>query len=444
MVNNPAPPTYTVRFYEDEDTALTPPINNPATYTNLTNPQTIYVQITNDVTTCRSVVGQFSILVNPKPTINIEMDDMDMSECDDEDGVNDGLMLYTQNPLNTQPSLAGYEDDILGATQTAPTYILEFYFNSQADAEAGNSANALTNLDTYQVQTGTYWIRVENTLTGCYQLDSFKVVIEKLAEPVITSNTGSNIACVNWLQTAVNNNLILDSGITAPNYTFNWYADGNLIAGANSATYAVADINADSVTYTVEAVSVNPPFFGCVSDITSASTFEVVRSGAAANVTYTVTNAFEENQIITVINDGYGIYEYSLDDGPRQASNVFENVSLGSHTIYVWDVRSPDGYSCGVESIDNVQVIDYPHYFTPNGDGYNDTWNIVGLGGQPNAKIYIFDRYGKLIKQISSRGQGWDGTYNGQLLPSTDYWFSVDYLEQNVAKQFKAHFSLKR
>ncbi|WP_412464645.1 choice-of-anchor L domain-containing protein [Flavobacterium mekongense] len=440
MANNPTPPTYTVRFYEDA--ALTIPINTPAAYTNLTNPQTIYVQITNDVTTCRSVVGQFNILVNPKPTINIVM--ADMLECD-YDGVNDGLMLYTQNPTNAQPSLAGYVDDILGAGQTAPTYLVEFYFNSQADADAGNSANALTNLDTYQVQTGTYWIRVTNTVTGCYQLDSFDVVIEQLAEPVITSNTGSNIACVNWNQTIVNNNLILDSGITAPNYTFNWYADGNLITGANSSTYAVTDINADSVTYTVEAVSVNPPLLGCVSVITAASTFEVVRSGAAANITYTVTNAFAENQIITVTNDGYGVYEYSLDDGPRQASNVFENVSLGSHTIYVWDVRSPDGYSCGMVSIDNVQVIDYPRYFTPNGDGFHDKWNVTGLFNYANTtKIYIFDRFGKLIKQISSAGDGWDGTYNGQLLPATDYWFTVDYPEQGTMKQFKAHFSLKR
>ncbi|HNP34121.1 MAG TPA: T9SS type B sorting domain-containing protein, partial [Flavobacterium sp.] len=91
-----------------------------------------------------------------------------------------------------------------------------------------------------------------------------------------------------------------------------------------------------------------------------------------------------------------------------------------------------------------VSVIDYPHYFTPNGDGINDYWNIVGLGGQPNAKIYIFDRYGKLMKQISSTGLGWDGTYNGNLLPADDYWFSVDYIENATAKQFKAHFSLKR
>jgi gliding motility-associated-like protein len=59
-------------------------------------------------------------------------------------------------------------------------------------------------------------------------------------------------------------------------------------------------------------------------------------------------------------------------------------------------------------------------------------------------KVYIFDRYGKLLKQIISRAKGWDGTYNGQPLPATDYWFTVDYVEQNVPKQFKAHFSLKR
>ncbi|MBY0486136.1 MAG: T9SS type B sorting domain-containing protein, partial [Flavobacteriaceae bacterium] len=58
-------------------------------------------------------------------------------------------------------------------------------------------------------------------------------------------------------------------------------------------------------------------------------------------------------------------------------------------------------------------------------------------------KIYIFDRFGKLIKQISPDGAGWDGTYNGQPLPSTDYWFTVDYME-SIDKQFKAHFSLKR
>ncbi|MFN3754487.1 T9SS type B sorting domain-containing protein, partial [Flavobacterium sp.] len=441
LANNPTPPTYSVVFYEDA--AMTIEITNPTTYTNLSNPQTIYVQATNDATGCQSVVGQFNILVNPKPSINIVMGDM--RECDNVDGVNDGMMLYLQNPANAQASLAGYIDDLLGPTQTAPTYIVEFYYNSQSDAESGNSANALTGLDTYQVQTGTYWVRIENTITGCYVLDSFDVIIEQLAEPIITSNTGSNIACVVYNTVAVTNNLILDSGITAPNYTFNWYADGVLIQGANSSTYPVTDIASDSVIYTVEAVSIDPPLLGCTSLIDAEATFEVVRSGPATNISYTVTNAFAENQIITVSYEGYGVYEYSLDDGPRQVSNVFENVPIGEHTIYVWDVRDSSGYSCGVEFISGVQVIDYPHYFTPNGDGIHDTWNVRGLESFSGmTKIYIFDRYGKLLKQISSAGEGWDGTYNGQPLPSTDYWFTVDYPEQGGMKQFKAHFSLKR
>uniref|UniRef100_UPI003A92EFD9 T9SS type B sorting domain-containing protein n=1 Tax=Flavobacterium sp. TaxID=239 RepID=UPI003A92EFD9 len=100
-------------------------------------------------------------------------------------------------------------------------------------------------------------------------------------------------------------------------------------------------------------------------------------------------------------------------------------------------------------AIEGVSLVDYPHYFTPNGDGYHDTWNIIGLN-QPDAKVYIFDRFGKLIKQISATddSQGWDGTYNGTPLPATDYWFSVTYRElvngEPVEKEFKAHFSLKR
>ena len=62
----------------------------------------------------------------------------------------------------------------------------------------------------------------------------------------------------------------------------------------------------------------------------------------------------------------------------------------------------------------------------------------------PGTKIFIFDRYGKLLKQISSTGAGWDGPYNGYLMPSDDYWFTVDYAEGTIMKQFKSHFAMKR
>ncbi|MNK75457.1 hypothetical protein D3C87_949980 [compost metagenome] len=98
--------------------------------------------------------------------------------------------------------------------------------------------------------------------------------------------------------------------------------------------------------------------------------------------------------------------------------------------------------------ISGVSIIDYPNFFTPNGDGFHDTWNIIGLGEQTDATIYIFDRYSKLIKQIASNGEGWDGTFGGSPVPSTDYWFTVTYKEYigdtPTTKEFKSHFSLKR
>ena len=88
-------------------------------------------------------------------------------------------------------------------------------------------------------------------------------------------------------------------------------------------------------------------------------------------------------------------------------------------------------------------ALSYPKFFTPNGDNYNDTWQIKNLDkkGLENSKINIFDRFGKLIKQITADGIGWNGTYNGNQLASTDYWF---VLELTNGKTVKGHFSLKR
>ena len=87
--------------------------------------------------------------------------------------------------------------------------------------------------------------------------------------------------------------------------------------------------------------------------------------------------------------------------------------------------------------------MDYPKYFTPNGDGYNDTWYIKNLDKRnlENSIITFFDRYGKLIKQISGTSEGWNGTFNGEILPSTDYWFTI---ELTNGKTIKGHFALKR
>ncbi|MDX1461784.1 MAG: T9SS type B sorting domain-containing protein, partial [Marinirhabdus sp.] len=121
------------------------------------------------------------------------------------------------------------------------------------------------------------------------------------------------------------------------------------------------------------------------------------------------------------------------------AEGTFNGVSAGSHTVTIRDANG-----CGSVTVE-IGIVDYPRFMTPNLDGYNDTWNIIGIAdADPSAKIYIFDRTGKLLKQISPTGEGWDGTYNGNPLPSSDYWFLVEYIEDDVQKEFRGHFTLKR
>lgn len=176
----------------------------------------------------------------------------------------------------------------------------------------------------------------------------------------------------------------------------------------------------------------------CARTITQSITVNPINTITSIN--WTVTEAFAENQVLTVVVVGNGENLYQLDDGPFQESPVFENVSLGTHSITVQD---KNGCSSSV-TVYNVLVIDYPRFFTPNNDSYNDTWNIFSLQAQSNSKILIFDRYGKLLKEIRPSGPGWDGTYIGQPMPANDYWFTVDYTELNIPKKFKSHFSLKR
>jgi valyl-tRNA synthetase len=165
----------------------------------------------------------------------------------------------------------------------------------------------------------------------------------------------------------------------------------------------------------------------------------VVASYPGLTISTDQTFAFSDNATITVnVTGGNAILLYSLDNGPNQTSNIFSDVYAGPHIVTVTDAN-------GCTNLTQlVSIIGYPTFFTPNGDGFHDTWNIVGLGA--SAKVFIFDRYGKLVKQIVPSGEGWDGTLNGEPLIATDYWFTVDYSEPKTgeSKVFHSHFSLKR
>ncbi len=149
---------------------------------------------------------------------------------------------------------------------------------------------------------------------------------------------------------------------------------------------------------------------------------------------------------LSIVGGDVNDYEFALDNGGFQQSNQFYNVPIGDHSVRARNKIT----SCSTST--TFSVFGFPKYFTPNGDGYNDTWNIPGLKGHQEARIYIYDKSGRLLKQLSPFTEGWDGTWNGKAMPSTDYWFTVEFVNDYKAPNdkngqkvsYKGHFSLKR
>jgi gliding motility-associated-like protein len=145
---------------------------------------------------------------------------------------------------------------------------------------------------------------------------------------------------------------------------------------------------------------------------------------------------------IEIINNVPGDFEYQLDAGPYQLSPVFTEVSPGMHTVSINDLNG-----CGTVT-ETIIVVGFSTFFTPNGDGSNDFWQIIGIETLREPVVQIFDRYGKLLTVMEEDYLGWDGTYNGVPVPSTDYWFKVSFLDDSnqriEAKYINNHFSLRR
>ncbi|WP_246062629.1 T9SS type B sorting domain-containing protein, partial [Mesohalobacter halotolerans] len=280
---------------------------------------------------------------------------------------------------------------------------------------------------------------VVNTQTLCESSSfvSFDVIVNPLPNVDISGFDGA-IVCIDEEGNTINTDdspPILDTGLDSNNFTFEWAFNGTVLPATSPSIDAT-----QAGTYTVTVTNINT---GCQA----MSSAEIIESNPPTFEVTVLTPSFSETHVVEVSNiEGQGNFEFQLDNGPweslapGQTTLVFSNVIPGTHII-----RGRDDAGCGVTAVE-FTMIDFPPFFTPNQDGVNETWNITGLSNQPNAKIYIFDRYGKLLKQLSPTGEGWDGTFNGSIMPSQDYWFRVEFIEPTTGNPstFKSHFTLKR
>ncbi|CAM3979197.1 T9SS type B sorting domain-containing protein [Flavobacterium antarcticum] len=311
---------------------------------------------------------------------------------------NDGVQFGIFPLVNQTPQVLG--------NQNPNNYNVNYYL-TQADADSDTNPlpDGYTNVSNPQ----TIFVRVEHKVFKlCYATTSFTIFagITPILTPVDTL-----FLCKGFTKT-----LTADAG----------FLDYEWSTGETTQSITVNQPG----TYTVTVKNTYQDF-----SCDASKDFVVEGSSRATIQTIDTSDWSSNNNSMVIVVQGSGDYVYSLDDENYQTSNSFTDLSPGIYTVYVKDVNG-----CGTVK-EEFFLLNYPKYFTPNSDGFNDTWHVQFSVYEPNLNVDIFDRFGKFIIRLKGGDAGWNGMYNGNPLPSTDYWFVVT---REDGKIYRGHFSLKR
>ena len=218
------------------------------------------------------------------------------------------------------------------------------------------------------------------------------------------------------------------------------------ITSSTIVTWTYTDANGNSSTQDQDVV-INFPQIDSMANVNECQSFTLP----------TITgNNLSGNEMYYTGSNGAGT---SYSSGTVLNFEDFQNYPV---TLYIYDeaLTTPSCFSeetftltlqdCEPPVILPPNEILIPEFLTPNNDGFNDVWNVRNVFTvDPKAQVYIFDRYGKLLKALSQSEPFWDGTFHGKQMPSNDYWYLVQLINEDssglpMSQQLKGHFTLKR
>jgi gliding motility-associated-like protein len=371
-------------------------IRNPERYTNNQPNQIIYARVVSDY----GCIGIAEITL--KTTTNT-VSDFFLVNCSTAGTPGFASFNFSETTSELQ---------ILFGNNTEVTYHLSY---DEAISQTNPLPDPFTNT---QANTQTIYARISGD-RGC--LGTAKINLNIINIPEFEGEE-TYIYCLNTYPETIT----IDSGLlgTITDAAFSW---------SNGETRSTIEVN-EPGTYILTVTrskTINSETYSC----TNTHTFNVIAS-ETAQITYQLTGNVG-NATLTIVAEGMGDYIYALDNGPFQQSPVFENVSPGEHTLTVKDTNG-----CGATTI-LAYVIGFPNFFTPNNDGYHDYWQVAGQNrnNEQLARVEIFNRFGKILYALDLDSNGWDGTYNGKQMPSSDYWFKATFKNGMI---YRGHFSLKR
>jgi gliding motility-associated-like protein len=374
-------------------------ITNPNNFSNSTPNQVVYALVSNQITGCSSIASL--TLSTSNNTLNIS----DLEIC--EDDVIDGFTSFDLNDITAdiQPQI--------------PANATVRFFPTEPDA-LNNSNQLNQNFTNTTPFTQTIFVKVTDNTNNCFAISPANLVV--LERPEVAANYTTSYCETNFPDTITLTGEVINPQTT---YTYQWYLDNNPL----NETGTTISINMSGI-YTFQVTNTNQ----CVA--TQTITVNPINAPVISLVDFT---ELTENNTVTINLETNGNFEFALDNPNLlfQDSNVFTNVSPGVHIAYV---REKNG--CGFAE-QTIYILGFPQFFTPNGDGFNDYWKPLGISKTSNIdlNIKVFNRYGKLLKQIEPFGLGWDGTFNSNPMPTDDYWFLIS---RKNGTTYTGHFTLKR
>ncbi|BAO55109.1 hypothetical protein NMS_1100 [Nonlabens marinus S1-08] len=353
-------------------------------------PQSIYIKVTDPIgALCDAVISVPLRLMNP-PVITIPAD---LFVCDDDfDG-------FVTTNLNVQTT------EILNGLDPSDHNVR--YYANAADRDTG--MNSVTNFRN-TINPQTLFTRVTQISTGCTSDVEFQLLVT--TKPTLAIQE-PKILCLNAVDPMP---LTVETG-------FDLYEWSTGESGASLNEILIGTPGDYTVTVTNRS--------GCQSSLTMT----VNASDIAVLDSIDVTDFQRGNNSVTINATGPGDYEFAVDNDVFQDSPDFTGLASGYHNL---QVRDKNG--CGVYS-SQFAILDFQTFFTPNADSYNDLWTLDALSDFPEARLLIYDRYGKLLKQLSPDSSGWDGTFMGEPLPSSTYWFTLELPDRPIVR---GYFALKR
>ncbi len=240
------------------------------------------------------------------------------------------------------------------------------------------------------IGSNVFNVKISNSL-GCYKFVQLTLTLNP--KPIL--NLGKEVEFCNGKAAT------LDAGVGFSYYE--WTKTNSSMIISNDQILIVSEPG-------IYAIKVKNSF-GCEN----SASVNVTQSVIATIVGVTILN-----NSATVEMSAPGDFEYSLDNSKWQDSKVFKNLLNENYIVYV---RTKLG--CIIGSF-KFTIFNISNVFTPNGDGTNDTWKIIGLENYPNSQIQVFDRFGKLVlDKITNGSFEWDGTFNSRILPTGNYWYVI-------------------